>query len=189
MLCGGREVNVDAGAGNVDLPVRSGVAVVVLEVVDLPVHQHLHVGLLVAQGAGEEAGAGEPPRTGVKSNLQPFAVNVIRQVSYSIWKFIRVRYHSAGGVITFRKLPAIINREESVAKLIQPQLQQGVHLGDHPLLRVLLEEGVPGGPALGRSSVETIRQAESGREKNQEKIGGGEHVSVFSFHFLSRTEQ
>ena len=42
----GGQVNVDAGAGDVDLPVRSGVAVVVLEVVDLKLQQHLNVGLL-----------------------------------------------------------------------------------------------------------------------------------------------
>ena len=168
----GSKVDVDACAGDVDLPVRPGVAVVVLEVVNLPVNPGLHVGFLVSEGAGEETGAGEPPSTGVNSNLQTLAVNVIRQVSDSIWEFIRVCYHSASGVITFRKLPVIINREESVAKLVQPQLQQGVHLRDHPLLGVVLEEGVPRGPALGGSSVQTIREEEGRRESNQEEIGG-----------------
>ena len=31
-------------------------------------------------------------------------------------------------------------------------------LCDHPLLTVLLEEGVPGGPAHGRGGVQTVRQ-------------------------------
>ena len=33
-------------------------------------------------------------------------------------------------------------------------------LCDHPLLTVLLEEGVPGGPAHGRGGVQTVRQTQ-----------------------------
>ena len=44
-------------------------------------------------------------------------------------------------------------------------------LCDHPLLTVLLEEGVPGGPTHGRGGVQAIREGIAPREEKEE--GGG----------------
>ena len=55
-------------------------------------------------------------------------------------------------------------------------------LCDHPLLTVLLEEGVPGCPAHGRGGVQTVRQTQHAGQEDMEQQEGAED-SYMGPHF------
>ena len=55
-------------------------------------------------------------------------------------------------------------------------------LCDHPLLTVLLEEGVPGGPAHGRGGVQTVRQTQHAGQEDMEQQGAEDSYIGPHFH-------
>ena len=55
-------------------------------------------------------------------------------------------------------------------------------LCDHPLLTVLLEEGVPGCPAHGRGGVQTVRQTQHAGQEDREQQGAKDSNMDPHFH-------
>ncbi len=144
----------------------TGVAPVVLEVVDAP----LGVGqgiLILVTPASRAAGTGLPTRIRVDAELQPQRVHVVGQGLHPGGKALGVRLDEAPCITL--AVPAIVDVDELVAGVFHPRGDHGIGGLTDELLVDVAGEGVPTVPPHRRRLGQILELLSGGRSRHQQR--------------------